>query len=229
MTLDQDGNIAFWVSPDGSPTSDGSQQHPFDSIATAQAAVRAILQGPGPLTTDIVVNVEGGTYRLDQPLSFSASDSGRDGHVVHYRAVADEHPEISGAVPITGWTPATPVGITLAPGTQLWQANVATELESRQLYIDGSRATLAESNAPDSYPQGFRPTYYDLPGLSGIQYDVDPNNSSNWNDPTTWTNVGDIEAVVWDQWKEIEVPLKDVQAPGYPSHRSIPTWIGPWA
>jgi hypothetical protein len=213
MTIDQDGNIAFWVSPDGSPTADGSQDHPFDSIATAQAAVRAILQS-GPLTTDIVVNVEGGTYRLDQPLSFDASDSGNNGHVVHYRAVAGEEPEFSGAVPITNWTPSTPVGITLAPGAELWQADVAPGLVSQQLYIDGNRATLAETNAPNvSYPQGFRPTYYDLPGLSGIQYTVDPNNSPNWSDPTTWTNVSDIQAVVWDQWKEVEVPLSSVEAP----------------
>jgi hypothetical protein len=213
MATDQ-CNIAFWVSLNGSASGDGSQQNPFNSIEAAQAAVRAILASPAPLTSDIVVNIGGGTYHLDQPLSFGAADSGRDGHVVHYRAVAGEHPEISGGMAVTGWSPVADPHLTLAPGAQLWQANVGPGLASNQLYIDGQRATLAETNAADSgYPLGFRPTYYDKPGVSGIEYAVDSHNNANWQDPTTWTNVNDIRAVVYDQWKMISVPLKDVQAP----------------
>lgn len=213
MAFDQDGNIAFWVSVNGSASGDGSRQNPFNSIEQAQAAVRAVLQSPAPLATDIVVNIGGGTYQLTQALTFGAEDSGRDGHVVHYRAVPGEHPVISGGQALTNWSPVANPGISLAPGAQLWETSVDPSLDSRQLYIDGARATRAETNTESTYPVGFRPTYHDIPGVSGIEYVIDPTNGANWQNPTNWTNVTDIEAVVYDQWKMISVPLKGVLAP----------------
>jgi hypothetical protein len=216
--------ISFWVSAVGSPSGDGSQQNPFDSIDKAQVAVRAVLQAPGALTKDIVVNIGDGTYQLANTLSFDAGDSGRDGHTVHYRAVDGEHPVISGGVAVTGWTPVANPGITLAPGTQLWQADVGTGIDSRQLYIDGARAVRAESNDADvTYPAGFHPSYQeDGPTVYGIKYDtsisLDPAspNNPNWADPTTWGGVGDVndvEAVIYSQWKMISVPVLKVDAP----------------
>ncbi|MEP9376546.1 DUF4114 domain-containing protein [Aquabacter sp. CN5-332] len=213
MAIDQAGNIAFWVSVNGSASGDGTQQNPFSSIEQAQAAVRAVLQSPAPLTTDIVVNIGGGTYQLSQALTFGAEDSGRDGHVVHYRAVPGETPVISGGQALTGWSAVANPGLSLAPGAQLWETSVDPSLDSRQLYIDGERATRAETNTESTYPLGFRPTYHEIPGVSGIEYVIDPTNGANWQNPTTWTNVTDIEAVVYDQWKMISVPLKGVLAP----------------
>lgn len=209
--------ISFWVSASGRPTGDGSQQDPFDSLAKAQQAVRGILQSSAPLDKDIVVNVGDGTYQLSQPLGFDARDSGRDGHVIHYRAVSGEHPVISGGMAVTGWTPVVDPGLALAPGTQLWQANVGLGVDSRQLYIDGDRATVAESNAESTYPVGFRASYQEDPGVSGIKYAADivgNPNGSNWADPTTWGRVGDlrdIQAVIYSQWKVITVPVQEVQ------------------
>lgn len=211
-------NISFWVSASGRPTGDGSQQNPFDSLANAQQAVRDILQSSMPLDKDIVVNVGNGTYQLSQPLSFDVRDSGRDGHVVHYRAVSGEHPVISGGTAVTGWTPVANPGLTLAPGAQLWQANVGLGVDSRQLYIDGDRATVAESNAETTYPVGFRASYQEDPGVSGIKYAtniIGNPNGSNWADPTTWGRVGDlhdVQAVIYSQWKVITVPVQEVQA-----------------
>jgi hypothetical protein len=219
MTGSPGDTISFWVSATGSATGDGTRANPFDTIEKAQLAVRAVLQAPGTLDKDIVVNIGGGTYQLDQTLSFDARDSGRDGHTVHYRAVPGEHPVISGGRGVTGWTQVAAPGITLAPGTQLWQADVGLGIDSRQLYIDGVRAVRAESNdAQSTYPVGFRPSYQEEPGVSGIKYATDiasnPNNA-NWADPTDWGTVGDvhdIEAVLYTQWKMISVPLKDVGA-----------------
>ena len=216
--MDDDDTISFWVSASGQPTGDGSQQNPFDSLAMAQQAVRDVLQSPVPLDRDIVVSIGDGTYQLSQPLSFDARDSGRDGHVVHYRAVNGEHPVISGGTAVTGWTPVANPGLTLPPGAQLWQASVDPGVDSRQLYIDGARATVAETNADTTYPVGFRPSYQEDPGVSGIKYAtniVGNPNSSNWADPTTWGNVGDIhdvQAVIYSQWKMISVPVQEVQA-----------------
>jgi hypothetical protein len=211
--------ISFWVSASGGPSGDGSQGNPFNTIEDAQQAVRAVLAQPGALTKDIVVNIGDGTYQLPATLSFDASDSGRDGHTVYYQAVPGAHPEISGGMGVTGWTQVANPGITLAPGAQLWQANVGLGVDSRQLYIDGQRAVLAETNnAETAYPEGFRPSYQETPGVSGIKYNTDilnSPNSTNWSDPTTWDNVGDIhdvQAVLYTQWKMISVPVKDIVA-----------------
>lgn len=211
MVIDQDGNIAFWVAVNGSATGDGTEHNPFNSIASAQLAVRALLQSSEPLTRDIVVNIGGGTYQLAQPLSFGAADSGRDGHVVHYRAVPGEHPELSGGLAVTHWTPVDNSAI--QPGARLWAASVGTGVDSRQLYVDGVRATIAETNDETTYPVGFRPTFYDLPGISGIEYAAPPSGAPDSRNPVTWTNVNDIEAVIYDQWKMASVPLKQVLAP----------------
>jgi hypothetical protein len=127
---------------------------------------------------------------------------------------------LSGGVGVTNWSPVANSGLALAPGVQLWEASVPPGIDARQLYVDGVRAVRAETNGDASYPIGFRPTYFDLRGVSGIEYVPDGSNSANWRDPTQWTNVDDIEAVVYDQWKMATVPLKDVLAPS-PSIPSV--------
>ena len=219
-------NATFWVAVNGSEFGDGSQQNPFDSIERAQEAVRTVLQS-GPQQQDIVVKIGGGTYELDRALSFTAADSGKNGHVVRYEAVDGGTPVISGGRAVTGWTAVTDPGLGLASGAQLWKAHVGAGIDTRQLYIDGERAVRAESNPASTldnpiYPEGFRPTVDDIPGVSGIQYIVSDRNGGNWRDPTTWTNVGDIEAVIYDQWKMASVPLENVLAPS----ASIPSVIG---
>ena len=207
-------NATFWVAVNGSASGDGSQGNPFDSIARAQQAVRDLLS-TGPQEQDITVKIGGGTYELSQPLVFTAADSGKDGHVVHYEAVTGETPVISGGRAVGGWTAVTDPGLGLAPGATLWKAHVGTGIDTRQLYIDGERATRAETNPAATldkpvYPEGFRPTSNMGDNINGIDYAVTSANSSNWNDPARWTNVGDIEAVLYDQWRMTSVPLSQV-------------------
>jgi len=212
--------IEIWVAANGSPSGNGTRANPFGTIEAAQATVRQILQSGSPLDKDIAVNIGGGTYTLQSTLSFTAADSGKDGHLVHYRAVNGEHPVLSGGVAVTNWSPVASPGIALAPGVQLWQASVTPGTDTRQLYFDGVRELRAETNPDSAYPVGFRPTYFDKQGVSGIEYVPNGSNSANWQDPTKWTNVGDIEAVVYDQWKMALVPLKNVLAPS-PSIPSV--------
>ena len=223
-------DIDFWVTTTGNDLGDGTQENPFLTIGRAQSAVRAVLAEPGPLGSDVIVNVDGGTYELLSTLEFGPADSGRDGHTVIYRAAAGEKPVISGGRAVTDWTPVTDPGLVLDPGVQLWRASVGPGVDSRQLYIDGERGIRAESNPAGTlevpvYPLGFRPTDDQIPGVSGIQYIPNAWNLAedptalNWFDPNSWTNVGDIEAVLNTQWKTMSVPLDEVlpQSPLIPS------------
>ena len=206
-------SMELWVSASGVAAGDGSRGKPFATIAQAQAAVRKRLQAAAPLTGDIVVHIGAGTYRPAAPLAFTAADSGRNGHLVRYRGTAGAMPVISGGLVVTGWTAVQDPKIALPQGAMLWQAAVNAPNGSRQLYVDGTRARRAETNTIESYPLGFRPTYYDLPGISGIEYAIDSRNPANWSNPVGWTNVTDIEAVVYTQWKMISVPLRAVLPP----------------
>ncbi|MGC9386251.1 MAG: right-handed parallel beta-helix repeat-containing protein [Hydrogenovibrio sp.] len=88
---------------------------------------------------------------------------------------------------------------------------------SRQLYVDGVRATRARTG---DYPGGFWPYYGYNPNspansdAAGILYiplqNMDGSLAAGWPDPNTWQNVEDIEAVALPQWKMQRVPLKGI-------------------
>ena len=74
----------FVVAPDGDDRNTGTAQKPFASIQRAQAAARVrIADG---LTSDLVIELRGGRYVLDEPLVFNQRDSGTERHRVVYAA-----------------------------------------------------------------------------------------------------------------------------------------------
>ncbi|MEU9407702.1 right-handed parallel beta-helix repeat-containing protein [Streptomyces sp. NPDC048281] len=131
----------LYVAPWGDDHGPGTFDRPFATPARAQRAVRAV----APRTTsDITVNLRGGTYRLTSPLRLTTADSGRHGHRVVYQAygygTAHQEPvTLSGGRPVTGWRPDP-----ARPG--VWRADVGG-LETRQLYVDGHRAPRASLGA----------------------------------------------------------------------------------
>jgi hypothetical protein len=235
----------FWVDP-GSPMSSlhptGARTDPFPSLTDAQAAIRSRL-AKGTQVRDIVVNVRGGTYDLDGPLVFSAADSGRNGRTVTWQAAPGETPVFSGSRPVTNWQLVVDPGLLGLGLNAVWKADVSglsvagrSELRARQLYIDGVRGTLAETNpsampgdlAP-TYPYGFRPFIGQYEFLVsgqpvfGIAYSdpLDPNNTNpaDWYFPTTWDQVEgvsdprrqqDVEAVARMQWREFRMPVESI-------------------
>ena len=130
------GAVELFVSPDGRNSWPGTKSHPFATLQRAQRAVRA---RTAAMSSDIVVSLRGGTYRLRRPLRFSAAagDSGQNGHRVVYQAYgagtsARERVVISGGRRVTGWRRAENVA-------GAWRADVG-DLETRQLFVDGRRA-----------------------------------------------------------------------------------------
>ncbi|MGW4914107.1 right-handed parallel beta-helix repeat-containing protein [Streptomyces sp. NPDC004270] len=163
----------LYVAPWGDDQGPGTLDHPFATPARAQQAVRAMAPR---MTSDITVDLRGGTYRLTAPLRLTPADSGRHGHRVVYQAygygTARQEPvTLSGGRPVTGWRPA--------PGQPgVWRADVGA-LETRQLYVDGRRAPRAARGAP-------------LPGtleLTATGY------TTSSRTPLTWRHPADLEVV----------------------------------
>jgi len=124
------------VSPQGSDDGDGSRAHPFLTLERAQTAVRRL-----NATHDVTVILADGTYRLTNPLRFSALDGGQHSHVVSWQASESAHPVVSGGVAVTGWTLAD-------RARDIWVATVPRGLDPRQLYVGTRLAQRAHVQAP---------------------------------------------------------------------------------
>lgn len=98
------------------------------SLPAAQALTRSL-----DAARDVTVQLTGGTYRLAAPLHMDARDGGRGGHAVVYENAPGASPLLSGGRHVTGWTED--------PSTGTWSAAVPKNLVSRELYVDGQRAT----------------------------------------------------------------------------------------
>jgi hypothetical protein len=89
------------------------------------------------MDVDAHVVLEDGTYTLSAPLKLSAADSGRGGHQVVYEAAPGAHPVISGGYQVGGWQRQAGSG-------DVWSAPVPATLDTRQLYVNGARAEIAQ-------------------------------------------------------------------------------------
>ena len=138
----------FHVAPNGkdawsgklpAPKPDGSDG-PFATIARARDEIRK-LKAAGALKGPAVVQVHGGTYRITEPIVFTAEDSGTKDAPITYAAAPGQRPVISGGVPIVGWKEQG--------GGPLWTTTIPQVKEGkwyfRQLFVGGKRAVPARS------------------------------------------------------------------------------------
>jgi len=202
----------YWVAPGGDDLWPGTASRPFATPQRARNAVRAL---PGSVRRrhDITIYLRDGQFRLTQALVLNPRDSGRGGHEVIYRAAPGAHPIISASmqVPNAAWSPYE---------GGIWRAQVG-QVATRQLYVNGVRATRARTTA---WPAGFRPEWNGGGAGSGIAFIpaiAEGLTPAQWGDPAGWTNVSDIEAVIQTQWKMMSVPLQSVT----PSTGSTPGLI----
>jgi hypothetical protein len=153
------------------------------ALTTARDKVRALVPRAAG---DVIVELDGGTYRLSAPLRLGVEDSGRPGHRVVYRAAAGQTPLLSGARQVTGFTKVD-------AAKNIYQAAVPAGTESRDLFVDGVRAQRA---AGPRDPGGFSVT------ATGFAT----------NDPsyTTWTNASRVEVVRNSGWKQMRCPLASI-------------------
>ncbi len=120
--------VVRWVSPNGYGNSCSSTMP--CSVSTAQSQVRAAAP---TMSGDLIIRFTSGTYPA---ITLRDTDSGAKGYVVRYEAAAGAQPVVSGARRITGWSLRD-------ASKNIWQAKVPRTFTSRQLYVNGVRASLA--------------------------------------------------------------------------------------
>jgi NPCBM-associated, NEW3 domain of alpha-galactosidase/Fibronectin type III domain/Right handed beta helix region len=129
----------IYVSPHGSDASSGtSPGRPIATLGHAQQLVRGL---DSDMHANITVRLESGTYRLTQPLTLGAQDSGTNGYNVVWTAAPGARPVLSGADQITGWHLSD-------PAKDIWEANAPAGLQTRQFYVNGVRADVASGPLP---------------------------------------------------------------------------------
>jgi hypothetical protein len=157
------------------------------SLETGRDKARAIA---ATSTSDVIVLLEGGAYRLTETFALTAADSGVGGHAIVYRAAPGPPPLLSGAIAVSGFAP-----VDGSPGT--WVASVPAGTQSRQLYVNGRRATRARGPA---LPAGYTQT------STGFTLGDAP--------VATWPDRANLEIVGFKQWKMFRCPVTDVSAAG---------------
>ncbi len=91
----------FYVVNDTTVTGDGSFENPFGGLEAAVAGIRQITQSG--MTSDITVYLRGGMYYLENSLTFTPEDSGKNGYTITYKSYPGEQAEITASHEITNW------------------------------------------------------------------------------------------------------------------------------
>ena len=129
------GQVTYHVSVDGSDEAPGTQTQPFRSVSRAQEAVRKLLKEKSDNPVTVVIHA--GTYRLEEPLTFTPADSGTAEAPVSYRAAESGKVILSGGMRIDGWK----------KDGKLWHAHIDEvqqgKLYFHQLFVNGRRARVA--------------------------------------------------------------------------------------
>lgn len=175
---------AYYVDPaNGSDSNPGTLAQPFQSVGKARNVVRTV---NASMTGDIVIYLRGGTYTLMDTLQLDAGDSGSNGYSIVYRNYPGETPVLSGGQPITGWTLHD-------SAKDIWQADADPALETRQLYVNDTRAIRARSSG----------------GLPGANVNSTGYTTTDTN-MHTWSNISDVEFVYKIAWVELRVGIASI-------------------
>src|SRR5437764_4299752 len=190
---DPDGwaNRDIYVSPFGSDHLPGTRFLPVRTLDKARDLVRA--RAPH-LTRDLTVHLAPGVFRLNEPLSLDARDSGTGGHRIIWQGSGDT--ELSGGKRVVGWHP-----VPGRPG--LFAAPAPAGLDnSRQLYVDGVRETRARGPLPVTVK------------ATDTGYTASADTLSRWRNPSDIEFVYTAGEALWNiqrdglgQWTEPRCPI----------------------
>jgi hypothetical protein len=185
------------VSPFGNDANPGTQDKPVQTLSRAAALARSAMQRA---SGDISVLLAGGTYRLTQPLELGPKDSGTNNHYLIFTAESNQHPVVSGGVQITGWK-------RIDADKNIWSAPISTDIpNSRQLYVDGVRATRTRGRLPIAL------------AMNESGYTAATATMSAWKHPSEMEFVYTGGNTVWSErsaglgsWTEARCPVQSIE------------------
>ena len=200
----------LYVAPTGSGTN-WSQAQP-GSLVTVPAQIRTMNTN---MTGDIIVYLYGGSYRLDSSFQLRENttnhDSGNGGYNIIYQAYPGQIPIISGGLEVSGWS-------IYDANKNIYRAFIGTNVNSRQLYVNGLRATRARGSLS---PSGFAKT---ATGFTTTNTAME-----------SWGNQTNIEIVTRNAWKHLRCPISSIvgsnitmQTPCWTYASASPTPGPPW-
>ncbi|TWU42303.1 right-handed parallel beta-helix repeat-containing protein [Novipirellula artificiosorum] len=192
----------FFVAPNGNANHPGTANKPFATIVQARDAVR-VLKASRPLQAPVTVWIAGGTYTLEEPISFGPRDSGSEEFPVLFKAVDGQQPVIDGGRKVSGWQRHDP---------NLWVVTLP-EFANRkrsfhQLYINGEQRTRARiPNAGylrvAACPEG-------TPKTTNYHTDCKSFEFKPGDIRSDWTNLCDVETIVYHFWTDSHLPIQEV-------------------
>ena len=127
------GQTEFFVALGGLDTNPGTKAKPFKTFQQAKEAVAKEIPS---MKSNITVTFSGGTYPVTKTITFGPQDSATGTHRIIYRAAPGEKPLFSGGVTVGGWT---------AYKDGIWKAPLNRNEKLRALYVDDTRAIMANS------------------------------------------------------------------------------------
>ncbi len=181
----KDGEQAFYVSPDGNDSNDGSVKKPFATFAAAQKAVRSVnssMQG------NIYIVFREGTYT--EEISLYQSDSGKNGYDVVLMSYPEEKAEFYGGQKVTGFKKVD--------GKPYYKTSLEDMSSVRQFYANGivqPRSTAVTRILPEDW-------------LNGEEMDgflVKTENLENI------TDTDGLELRLSYEWQDVIVPVKGIR------------------
>ncbi|MDP8244311.1 MAG: right-handed parallel beta-helix repeat-containing protein [Candidatus Hinthialibacter antarcticus] len=193
----------FYISPDGDDAASGKNlRSAFATVNRALEEVRSLREDGAERAYTIYLR--GGVYEMDEPIVFAPGDSGADNAPLTITSYKNEKPILRGGKAITGWT---------KQDNGIWTAEIP-EVKSgvwsfRELFVNGEKRGRAR--VPNDgfkivagFPDGGREVHYhtDCQRFEYADGDIDPN----------WTNLQDVEVIVYHFWTDSHLPIQSVDA-----------------
>lgn len=192
----------FYVTPNGSDANPGTQTQPLATLERARDAIRSLKQA-GPLKAPVTVWLGGGTYTLSSEVKFGPEDSGTADCPITYTAVGPDPVVLDGGRRLTGWK---------KHDARLWVTTVpdvtSGQWRFRQLYINGQQRVRART-PNDGYlrvagcPEG-------TPKAVHYHKDCQTFQFKPGDIRADWTNLSDVEVIVYHFWTDSHLPIKSV-------------------
>ncbi|MDR3922771.1 MAG: S-layer homology domain-containing protein, partial [Clostridia bacterium] len=97
---DVTSSAKLYVAPNGSDNNDGSESSPFATVQKAKETIKNMNAANSLPEGGVTVYLRGGTYYIDEGMTFTKEDSGKEGSMITYTSYPGEAVTISGQVPL---------------------------------------------------------------------------------------------------------------------------------